>query len=72
MQGAIPVPDEPVTLCLIKPHILRDQAVGEVITKILEEGYGLGAIYSSHLTNAVAEEVLDVYVLLVVVYSIIL
>jgi len=55
-----------VTLCLIKPHILRDQAVGEVINKILEEGYGLGAIYSSHLTNAVAEEVLDVYVLVVV------
>ena len=55
-----------MTLCLIKPHILRDQAVGEVINKILEEGYGLGAIYSSHLTNAVAEEVLDVYVLVVV------
>ena len=38
-KGAIIVPDEPVTLCLVKPHILRDQAIGEVITKILDEGY---------------------------------
>lgn len=61
-KGAIPVPDdEPVSLCLIKPHLLRDQAVGDIINKILDEGYGLGAIYSTHLTNTVAEELFDVY-----------
>lgn len=61
-KSAINVSDsESCTMCLIKPHVLRDQNTGEVIDAILSEGYEVSAIYSVHLTNSIAEELLDVY-----------
>jgi nucleoside-diphosphate kinase len=54
--------DEACTLCIIKPHVMRDQKAGDVIDAILADGsYEIGAIYSTHFTNVIAEEFLDVY-----------
>lgn len=61
-KSAIPVRDtESCTMCLIKPHVMRDQNAGELIETILKAGYDVSAIYSVHLTNSIAEELFDVY-----------
>jgi nucleoside-diphosphate kinase len=52
---------EACTMCLIQPHIMRDQKSGEVIDAILAEGYDISAIMSVHFTNTYAEELFDVY-----------
>jgi len=61
-KSAIPVSDsEACTLCIIKPHVMRDQRAGDVIDSILAQGYEIGAIYSVHLTSSIAEELFGVY-----------
>jgi nucleoside-diphosphate kinase len=61
-KSAVPVHDsESCTMCLIKPHVMRDQNAGELIETILKAGYDVSAIYSVHLTNSIAEELLNVY-----------
>jgi nucleoside-diphosphate kinase len=62
VKSATLCPDsDDCTLCIIKPHILREQKCGEVIDAILSQGYEISAMYSAHLTNSIAEELLDVY-----------
>ena len=54
--------DEACTLCIIKPHIMRDQLAGDIIDAILADGsYEIASIFSVHFTNGLAEEFLDVY-----------
>lgn len=49
------------TLCLIKPHMLRDGNLGKVIDMILEAGFEISAMESFNLTRPVLEEFLYVY-----------
>ena len=49
------------TLCLIKPHIMKSQLAGELLTAITNEGYKIGSMFSVHLTLTMAEELFEVY-----------
>jgi nucleoside-diphosphate kinase len=49
------------TLCVIKPHIVRDGKAGEVITAINEAGFQISAIKSFTLNLVEAEEFLEIY-----------
>lgn len=49
------------TLCLIKPHILKDGQAGEVIDMILQAGFEISAIEMFQMTRAVIEEFYCVY-----------
>ena len=61
-KSAIPVSDsEACTLCIIKPHLMRDQSAGDVIDSILAQGYEIGAIMAVHFTTDIAEELFSVY-----------
>ena len=49
------------TLCLIKPHILREGKLGQVIEMILSAGFEISALELFNLTRPVVEEFYDVY-----------
>ena len=49
------------TLCLIKPHILREGKLGQVIDMILSAGFEISALELFNLTRPVVEEFYDVY-----------
>lgn len=49
------------TLCLIKPHILKEGKAGEIITSILETGFMVSAIELYRVNRATADEFLEVY-----------
>lgn len=49
------------TLCLIKPHIIREGKLGEVIDSILSAGFEISAMEMFNLSRAVIEEFYDVY-----------
>ncbi len=49
------------TLCVIKPHIVRDGKVGEIITAITDAGFEVSALQSFNLNRVTAEEFLEVY-----------
>jgi nucleoside-diphosphate kinase len=49
------------TLCLIKPHILREGKLGHVIDLILSAGFEISALELFNLTRPVVEEFYDVY-----------
>ena len=63
-RGKFPVAvneEEPITLCLIKPHVLKTGKSGDVLDSIVKGGYTLKAVHSAHMTNTIAEEIFDVY-----------
>ncbi|BES91620.1 Hypothetical protein NTJ_04429 [Nesidiocoris tenuis] len=49
------------TLCIIKPHALRDGKAGEIIEMIEGEGYKITAIRMFRMNNTNAKEFLEVY-----------
>ena len=49
------------TLCLIKPHILREGRAGQVIDTILAAGFEISAMELFNLSRPVCEEFYDVY-----------
>ena len=49
------------TLCLIKPHILKDAQAGEVIDMILAAGFEISAMEIFQMSRAVIEEFYCVY-----------
>jgi len=61
IKAARNVGEDPCTLCIIKPHIMREENAGAVLNDIITEGFTITGIYSTHLTQAIAEELFDVY-----------
>lgn len=49
------------TLCIIKPHIVKNGLAGEVIQMILDEGFEISAMEMFHLDTPTVEEFLEVY-----------
>ena len=49
------------TLCLIKPHIVKEGNLGQVIDMILEAGFEISAMEMFNLSRPVIEEFYDVY-----------
>jgi len=49
------------SLCLIKPHVLRDQKVAPFLEAIANAGFEICGVYLVHMTIAMAKELLDVY-----------
>lgn len=49
------------TLCLIKPHIIRDGQLGQVIDMILQAGFEISAAEMFYMSRAVIEEFYSVY-----------
>ena len=49
------------SLCLIKPHILKNGQAGQVIDMILQAGFEISAAEVFNLSRAVIEEFYDVY-----------
>ena len=49
------------TLCIIKPHILREGLAGQVVDEITTAGFEVSAMELFNLTRPVIEEFYDVY-----------
>mmetsp|Transcript_17949 Transcript_17949/g.24602 ORF Transcript_17949/g.24602 Transcript_17949/m.24602 type:complete len:173 (+) Transcript_17949:513-1031(+) len=49
------------TLCLIKPHVMKNHTVGEILQAISNEGFSFKAFFTIHLTFTFAEELFDAY-----------
>ena len=56
----VEVPDN-CTLCLIKPHVMKDHLAGDVLGAIVEQGFRIRGLHSTHFTPQIAEDLLDVY-----------
>jgi len=54
-----PLPD--CTLCMLKPHVLKEEKVAEVLDAIVDAGFTICGAYLVHLTIPMAKELLDVY-----------
>ena len=49
------------TLCLIKPHIIKEGKLGQVLDMILESGFEISAMELFNLSRPIIEEFYDVY-----------
>jgi nucleoside-diphosphate kinase len=49
------------SLCIIKPHIIKEGNVGKVVDMILEEGFEISSMEMFKLDKGTAEEFFDVY-----------
>ena len=49
------------SLCLIKPHVIRNGQLGQVIDMILQAGFEISAAEMFYLSRPVIEEFYDVY-----------
>ena len=49
------------SLCIVKPHILKEGKAGEVIDMILQAGFELSGAEIFYLSRPVIEEFYDVY-----------
>ena len=49
------------TLCLIKPHIIKEGKAGQVMNMILGAGFEISAMEMFNLSRPVIEEFYDVY-----------
>ena len=49
------------TLCIIKPHVIKEGLAGQIIDMILSEGFEISAMEMFNLSRAVVEEFYDVY-----------
>lgn len=50
-----------VTLCLIKPHVLKQKQLGHLIQSITDNGYTIMALQSFHFSMPMLETLFDVY-----------
>lgn len=53
--------DEPCTLCLIKPHVMKARKEADLLNAIAKEKFSIKAVHSVHMTNTIAEELFDAY-----------
>jgi len=49
------------TLCVIKPHVIKAQQAGELLTHISSSGYSIEGLFSVHMTLQMAHELFEVY-----------
>ena len=49
------------TCCIIKPHLIAEKKVGQVLDLILSEGFEISALQMFWLDRQTAEEFLEVY-----------
>ena len=49
------------SLCLIKPHVVLSGMAGQVVQRILDEGYEISAMQSHFLDRSTVEEFLELY-----------
>jgi nucleoside-diphosphate kinase len=49
------------SLCIIKPHIIKEGMAGKVIDAILAEGFEISAMEMFYLDRPTAENFFDVY-----------
>jgi nucleoside-diphosphate kinase len=49
------------TLCVIKPHVIKAQLAGELLTHISSSGYCIEGLFSVHMTLQMAHELFEVY-----------
>ena len=49
------------SLCIIKPHVVKEGLAGQIIDMILSEGFEISAMEMFNLSRAVVEEFYDVY-----------
>ena len=49
------------TLCIIKPHVIKEGLAGQIIDVILSEGFEISAMEMFNLSRPVIEEFYDVY-----------
>jgi len=49
------------SLCLVKPHIIKEEKLGSFIDAVVAGGFAIDAAYFIHLTIPMAKEFLDVY-----------
>lgn len=57
------------SLCVIKPHIIREGLAGRIIDRILQEGFEISALEMFYLDRPTAEEFWDVYKGVLVEYN---
>ncbi len=62
----------PCSLCLIKPHIIREGKAGEVIQTIFDNDFQISGLLSIHLTIEMAEELFNSYRGIIADYSLML
>jgi nucleoside-diphosphate kinase len=55
------VPSPDCSLCLVKPHIIKEEKLGSFIDAVVAGGFAIDAAYLVHLTIPMAKEFLDVY-----------
>lgn len=49
------------SLCLIKPHIMKDGLEGEVLKYITDNGFNIGALQTIYFSPSMSEELFSVY-----------
>jgi nucleoside-diphosphate kinase len=54
-------PLDDCSLCILKPHVLKDKKAGLAIEAIIEAGFGIESMYAVHMNVNVAEHLLEVY-----------
>lgn len=52
---------ENCTLCLIRPHVVKDHLVGDVLNEIINAGFSIEGVYSFHLSLNMAEDIFSPY-----------
>lgn len=48
-------------LCLVKPHVIRDGRLGDLLQAVASAGFSVDCLYLVHLTIPMATELFDVY-----------
>mmetsp|Transcript_23018 Transcript_23018/g.22177 ORF Transcript_23018/g.22177 Transcript_23018/m.22177 type:complete len:332 (+) Transcript_23018:88-1083(+) len=69
--SSVPVPDY-CTLCIIKPHVLKANKSGDVLSAITEKGFCISGLHVVHFTPEMAQELMDVYTKVYPSYSLML
>jgi nucleoside-diphosphate kinase len=49
------------TLCIIKPHVIKEGLAGQIIDMIISEGFEISAMEMFNLSRPVIEEFYDIY-----------
>eukprot|EP01041_Mallomonas_annulata_P012517 gene12517-26373_t len=49
------------TLCIIKPHILKEKRAGDVLKMITDNGFDIKGLFSLHCNAEIAEDLFGVY-----------
>jgi nucleoside diphosphate kinase len=57
------------SLCLVKPHVIKDGATGALLSDIFSAGFEIEAMFSIHMSLSIVETLLGVYRTLLPSYS---